>query len=85
MRAPASPVRYVLPDESCLDEDGKIPYLVYTAPASQECVDLVLSKSPDDDNGRSAWQWIRLPNGDLILGVYPQGETYFEVEDEASF
>ena len=84
MRAPARPVRYVLPDETCFDE-GKIPFLVATAPASQEAVDLVLAAPTDGDDGRSEWLWIRLPNGDLILGVYPQGDTYMEVENEASF
>lgn len=28
------------------------------------------------NDGRSGWTWIRLANGDLILGVYPLGETY---------
>ena len=31
-------------------------------------------------NGRSEFKWIRLQNGDLILGVYPRGDTYFETE-----
>lgn len=25
-------------------------------------------------------EWIRLANGDLILGVFPCGETYFDIE-----
>lgn len=32
-----------------------------------------------DMDGRSAWQWFRLPNGDLIFGCFPQGNTYEEV------
>jgi hypothetical protein len=85
MTAPASPVRYVLPDETCFDDEGKIPFLVATAPASQELVDHVLTAPTEGNDGRSEWLWIRLPNGDLILGVYPQGDTYMEVEGEASF
>ncbi len=53
--------------------------LAEVAPASQELVDLVLSK-PVEDEGRSQFVWVRLQNGDLILGVYPQGDTYFEIE-----
>jgi len=37
--------------------------------------------TPDDNHeGRSAWRWFRLANGDLILGCYPKGDTYFETE-----
>lgn len=56
---------------------------VLVHPASRESVDLVLSRSEDDPNGRSNWLWVRLPNGDLILGVFPQGDTYEMVERDA--
>lgn len=52
-------------------------------PASDESVALVLSKDPEDGDGRSEWLWVRLENGDLLLGCFPQGETYFEVEEDA--
>jgi len=52
-------------------------------PASDESVALVLGKDPDDDDGRSEWVWVRLENGDLLLGTFPQGEAYFEVEVDA--
>lgn len=58
---------------------------VYIHPASQESVNLVLSQSEDDADGRSQFCWVRLPNGDLVLGVFPQGETYFAVEQDASY
>jgi hypothetical protein len=32
-----------------------------------------------DNDGRSDFVWLRLPNGDLILGVWPQGDTYLTV------
>ncbi len=54
-------------------------------PASQASVDLVLAQSEEGMDGRSNWVWVRLPNGDLVLGVYPQGDTYFEVEDDAQY
>lgn len=46
-------------------------------------VNHVMSKRVDDEDGRSQWQWFRLPNGDLILGTFPQGSTYFDVVDRA--
>ena len=57
---------------------------VHLRPASPESVETVLAASEDDEDGRSEWLWVRLPNGDLILGVYPQGETYFETERDHS-
>lgn len=55
-------------------------------PAGDDVVQLVMSKpaydGANDDDNRSGWQWIRLANGDLILGVYPHGETCFEVEKQ---
>lgn len=46
--------------------------LFQTAPADPEDVNDVL------DGEHSEPIWLRLPNGDLVLGVYPQGEeTYF--------
>ncbi len=83
--AKESEIRTVEPDESCFDDEGKIPFLVRSAPASPELVALVLNASEDSDDGRSEWRWFRLPNGDLILGVYPQGDTYCETEGESCF
>lgn len=58
--------------------------LAYIKPASLRAVDTVMNASEDDEDGRSNWVWVRLPNGDLILGVYPQGDTYFETEYDHS-
>lgn len=52
-------------------------------PASDEAVQAILAKSDEDDDGRSEWLWIRLRDGGLILGTWPQGDTYFEVEVDA--
>lgn len=56
-------------------------------PADPAVAEWVLSQSADPLNmdGRSEFMWIRLANGDLILGVYPQGETYWECEKDAQF
>lgn len=48
--------------------------------AYQEDVNLVLSGDPNQEDTRSQWLWLRFPDGTLILGVFPQGEQYFNVE-----
>ena len=54
-------------------------------PASDKEVALVLSQTEEGSDGRSNWLWIRLDNGDLILGTYPQGNTYEAVESDAKY
>lgn len=54
-------------------------------PASAEAVSIVLDADEHDPDGRSNWVWVRLPNGDLLLGIFPQGETYFAVEVDAIY
>lgn len=53
--------------------------------ANPEAVLQVLGAPEDDLDGRSQWLWIRFPNGDLVLGVFPQGETYSAIEVDAEF
>jgi len=72
-------------EDVCFNNDGKVPYLAMSKPASPELVEMVLNQPTDTSDGRSEWRWFRLPNGDLILGVYPQGNTYFATEHESSF
>lgn len=55
------------------DPDWGAGYYVETAP--QEAVDFVLAHS------RSQWVWIRLPDGDLVLATFPQGDDYFATEE----
>lgn len=54
-------------------------------PASPESVGKVLSADPTSVDGRSPFVWVRFPNGDLVLGVFPQGETYLDVENDAEY
>lgn len=63
--------------------------IAWSYPAGEDGAKKVLDATPNDgpaaayeDDGRSGWRWIRLANGDLILGVFPHGDTYFAVEDE---
>lgn len=66
-------------------EPGPNRLLAMVHPASQASVNYVLAQSETDENGRSNWVWVRLPNGDLILGVYPQADTYCAVEADAHY
>lgn len=67
------------------DDDDPERVIATVHPASPESVALVAAASENDPDGRSQPMWIRLPNGDLILGVYPQGDTYFECERDAQY
>lgn len=67
-----------------IDLTGAWSNTVLVHPADKESVSLVLGAEESTD-GRSPWVWVRLPNGDLILGVFPQGETYFAIEDDAAW
>lgn len=62
-----------------LEEDAAEGYIAQTCTASLDSVQYVLSL-PVSDMGRSRFEWIRLVNGDLILGVFPRGDGYFSVE-----
>jgi hypothetical protein len=53
-------------------------------PADNDAVLTILSADPDNPDGRSQFMWVRLVNGDLILGVFPQGDTYFATETSHS-
>lgn len=56
-------------------------YLGASWPASPNAVETIMTM--DEDNGRSEWRWLRLANGDLMLGVFPQADGadgYFATE-----
>lgn len=54
-------------------------------PASQAAVETVLKAPEGTEDGRSEYCWLRLANGDLMLGVFPRGDTYFAVEEDAQY
>lgn len=68
-------------DDVSLDENGKVPFLALHIPAADADVECVISATTEGYDGRSDWRWFRLPNGDLILGVFPQGDTYMQFSD----
>lgn len=55
--------------------------IAWAMDASQGAVDYVLTRQTDDPDGRSPWFWLRLANGDLVLGTFPRGDTYEYVSD----
>ncbi len=59
--------------------------LAYAHDANAESVRLVLDAGADTPDGRSGWKWLRLRNGDLLLGVFPRGATYEATEVDAQF
>jgi hypothetical protein len=63
------------------EETGQ--HLATVHAASLQHVAAVSQADEHSENGRSEWLWIRLANGDLVLGVFPQGDTYFAVEEDA--
>ena len=68
-----------------MDDDEPERVIAWVHPASEEATERVIFANEHSENGRSQWVWVRLPNGDLILGVYPQGDTYLECERDAQF
>lgn len=78
-------IKVIEVDDSALNEQGQVAFLATICDASPTEVSFVLAQSPTEDDGRSDWCWIRLPNGDLILGVFPQGETYLLIADSPNF
>ena len=55
------------------------PVIAESFPASTDSIKRVLGMEIGDD-GRSNFVWLRLANGDLILGVWPRGEGYESME-----
>jgi hypothetical protein len=56
--------------------DGSPVVPIRLKTASPEHVLRVIMQNEDDPDGRSEWLWVTLPNGDVILGTFPQGTTY---------
>lgn len=72
-----------IPDHETGEDTDQI--CAYIHPASQEAVDFVLAAKEGDTHGRSEYVWVRLSNGDLILGVFPRGDTYLGCEEDAIY
>ena len=66
-----------------LDYDDGMQVLIH--PATKEAVKTIMEAPLETGDGRSEWMFLRLPNGDLFLGVFPQGDTYLAVEADAEY
>lgn len=59
--------------------------VAWLQPMSDEAVQYMVAQpvdGPEGMDGRSEWLWVRLPNGDLMCGFFPHGDSYFEHEAE---
>lgn len=63
------------------DADGRItPHVCATVMRADPDVARKVMDSPVGIDGRSEFVWVRLASGDLMLGVFPRGDTYFDTE-----
>lgn len=52
----------------------------FRKPATERQITSVLSCEDEvSGNGRSQWFWFVMPNGDQVLGTYPQGDLYLDI------
>lgn len=56
-------------------------FLATVTRAEPEAVQMILDAPVETGDGRSGWRWVRFANGDLALAVFPQGDTYFALEE----
>lgn len=49
---------------------------ILVKPATPDDVKFVLEQGTAGNDGRSDWAWVTLPDGTLILGAFPMGDTY---------
>lgn len=50
--------------------------------ASERAAQTVLLAPEGTGDGRSKFYWLTFPNGDVMLGVFPEGETFFAIETD---
>lgn len=64
------------------DDNGQpTQQIAWVTPADLDSAAFILSQPTDSDDGRSKWFWMRLQEGTLLLGTFPQGDTYMEFSD----
>lgn len=63
-----------------LSEVVERPVIAEMFPASRDSANALMHMAVGED-GRSKPQWLRLANGDLILGTFPTGEGYSMLEN----
>lgn len=69
----------------CDDHGKPAAQLAFVTPAKPADVLEVMMLPPKGHDARSKWMWVRLRDGTLILGVFPQGGTYDISSDLAPY
>lgn len=75
------PGHHVEVDPTELDSINEHRKIARIEPATPEQVEAVLNQPVGTGDGRTNFVWLRLHEGTLILGVFPQGDTYMEHSD----
>ncbi len=63
------------------DDGNHIATCCYADPAVAAAV-LRQRPTENGNDDRSPWVWVRLANGDLLLGTFPRGSTYEMTEKD---
>lgn len=71
--------------QSIVDWSDQDDLRMFVHPASPEAAKIILQADEYSLDGRSEWLFFRMPDGGLIFGVYPRGDTYFAIEEAADF
>lgn len=71
----------MITNDTITDDDGK--HIATKKLATPEHVGRVITAEVSAD-GRSEWIWLRLADGTLMLGLFPCGDLYMEVSEEAA-
>lgn len=66
--------------EQIVDDDLGLPIARCCVASSDDALK-VLKQPCDTGNGCLKFMWLRLRDGTLMLGVFPQGDTYMDVSD----
>lgn len=72
---------HAIVDDATDAADCDLQTLAWVYPATEEAVHVVTTAPVNSGDGRSDWVWLRLRDGTLILGMFPQGDTYMEFSD----
>ena len=54
---------------------------VWQVAPDEHVLKMLATAISDTGDDRSPWMWIRLPEGTLIFGCFPQGDTYYDTEE----
>ncbi len=72
-----------LPRDQLVQMGASNVLIATAAPVKSDGARELVLRANEDRDGRSGWMWITLANGDLILGVFPHGDTH-EIASQAA-